>query len=51
MRIVRLNVRAVSRPGEPLTWLAGPFGRWMQSIATKEYLRALSRFVGHAASH
>jgi len=48
---VRFNIRAFSRPGEPLTRLAGSFGRWMQSIATKEYLRALSRFVDQAASH
>jgi uncharacterized protein (UPF0548 family) len=47
--IVRFHIRAFSRPGDPLTRLAGPVGRRMQSIATKEYLRALSRFVGQAA--
>jgi uncharacterized protein (UPF0548 family) len=47
--IVRFDIRAFSRPGDPLTRLAGPFGRRMQSIATTEYLRALSRFVGQTA--
>lgn len=42
---VRFDVRAFSRPGDPLTQLFGPLGRMMQSVATKGYLRALSHFV------
>jgi NADH dehydrogenase len=43
--VIRFEIRAFSRPGDPLTRLAGPLGRKVQSIATKQYQRALSRFV------
>lgn len=49
--IVRFDIRAFSRPGDPLTRCAGPIGRTMQSIATKAYLRSLRRFVGTTDSY
>lgn len=46
---VRFDISAFSRPGDPLVRLAGPLGRRLQSIATGQYLRALSRFMGQSA--
>ncbi len=48
---VRFDIRAFSRPGDLLTRLAGPLGRKMQSVATKGYLRALTRFVDQAGTN
>ena len=42
---VSFDIRAFSRPGDPLTRLAGPLGRCFQSLASKKYLRALRKFV------
>jgi uncharacterized protein (UPF0548 family) len=46
---VRFDIRAFSRPGDAFTRLAGPLGRGVQSLATKGYLRAISRFVAQPA--
>lgn len=42
---VRFDIRAFSRPGDPLTRLVGPLGRYFQSFTSNEYLRALRKFV------
>jgi uncharacterized protein (UPF0548 family) len=47
--LVRFGIKAFSRPGDPLTRVAGPIGRGLQSIATKHYLRALRNFVDQAS--
>jgi uncharacterized protein (UPF0548 family) len=46
--VVRFDVTAFSRPGDPLTRLSGSLGRKMQSWATMGYLRAMRGFVGQA---
>ena len=42
---VRFEIKAFSRPADPLVRLSGPFGRGVQRGATGAYLRALKRFV------
>ena len=42
---VRFDIRAFSRASDSLTRLAGPIGRRVQSVATEQYLRALTRFA------
>jgi uncharacterized protein (UPF0548 family) len=44
-RIVRFEIEAFSRPGDPLVRLSGPIGRGIQIGGTRGYLRALKRFV------
>jgi uncharacterized protein (UPF0548 family) len=42
---VRFEIKAFSRPGDPLVRLSGPIGRAIQRGGTGSYLRALKRFV------
>jgi uncharacterized protein (UPF0548 family) len=42
---VRFEIKAFSRPGDPLVRLSGPIGRGIQRGGTGGYLRALKRFV------
>ena len=42
---VRFEIKAFSRPGDPLVRLSGPIGRSIQKGGTAGYLRALKRFV------
>jgi uncharacterized protein (UPF0548 family) len=44
---VRFEITAFSRPGNPVTRLAGPLGRRMQAVATTGYLRTLRNFVDY----
>ena len=46
--IVRFEITAFSRPGNPVTRLVGPLGRRIQAVATTGYLRALRNFVDEA---
>ncbi len=41
--VVRLRVRAFSRPASPIFWIGYPAVRLMQAIYTRRYLAALSR--------
>jgi uncharacterized protein (UPF0548 family) len=43
--IVRFEIVAFSRPGDPLVRLSGPVGRGVQKGGTNAYLRALRRYV------
>ena len=43
--MVRFDITAFSRPGDPFTSMMGPLGRKVQSIATKGYLKAMRRLV------
>ncbi len=47
---VRFEIRAFSRPGDSLVRLVGPFATMVQSIATRNYLASLSRFVRQTTS-
>ncbi len=42
---VRFEIKAFSRPGDPVVRLSGPVGRGIQRGGTGGYLRALKRFV------
>jgi uncharacterized protein (UPF0548 family) len=42
---VHFEIKAFSRPGDPLVRLSGPIGRGIQRGGTGGYLRALKRFV------
>lgn len=48
-QIVRFEIEAFSRPGDPLVRLSGPVGRGFQRGGTSGYLRALKRFVNQVA--
>jgi uncharacterized protein (UPF0548 family) len=47
---VRFEIKAFSRPGDPLVRLSGPIGRAVQKGGTGGYLRALQRFVNEGAT-
>ncbi len=47
---VHFEIEAISRPGDALVRLSGPFGRGMQRGATAAYVRALKRYVEGAGS-
>jgi len=47
--IVRFEIVAFSRPGNPLVRLSGPIGRGIQKAGTNGYLRALRRYVDQKA--
>jgi uncharacterized protein (UPF0548 family) len=47
---VRFEIKAFSRPGDPLVRLSGPIGRTVQKGGTGGYLRALHRFVDQSAT-
>jgi uncharacterized protein (UPF0548 family) len=42
---VIFRVRAFSRPRDPLARLGAPVSRWVQTRATRSYLKALQQFV------
>ena len=42
---VRFDIKAFSRPSDPLVRLSGPIGRAIQKGGTRGYSRALQRFV------
>jgi uncharacterized protein (UPF0548 family) len=46
---VRFEIKAFSRPGDPLVRLSGPIGRVIQKGGTWGYLRALQRCVDEEA--
>lgn len=46
---VRFEIKAFSRPGDPLVRLSGPIARGIQKGGTTGYLRALKRFVDEEA--
>ena len=48
-RVVRFEIVAFSRPGDPLVRLSGPIGRGIQKSGTNGYLRALRRYVDQKA--
>lgn len=48
--VVRFDIRAFSRPGDPITRVAGPMGRSLQSAATQGYLWAMRKFVRQGTS-
>jgi uncharacterized protein (UPF0548 family) len=48
-QIVRFEIEAFSRPGDPIVRLSDPIGRGIQKGGTGGYLRALKRFVDEGA--
>ena len=42
---VRFEIRAFSRPGDPLIRMLGPLARSVQAWGTRGYLRSLGRYV------
>jgi uncharacterized protein (UPF0548 family) len=47
---VRFEIKAFSRPSDPLVRLSGPIGRAIQKGGTRGYLSALRRFVDEDAT-
>lgn len=47
--VVRFEIVAFSRPGDPLVRLSGPIGRGIQKSSTNGYLRSLRRYVDQKA--
>jgi uncharacterized protein (UPF0548 family) len=48
--IVRFEIVAFSRPGDPFVRLSGLIGRGVQKVGTNTYLRTLRRYVDQVAS-